>query len=177
MFTRQGDPGNALYLVQEGSIIELKEDDDDDNPYRTYREGYYFGEKALMLNILRLSTTKSKTLSTVLILSKGIIGRMVDGSHEVENALEKVMRNTVKLTLSKEQMARATENSDFQEHKVYPLLNKARNIRKKKSGRKGTLLRTQSAFEAVPKRRKSSVNEDQAVSTFLDGVADSVVVI
>ena len=55
------------------------------------------------------------------------------------------------------------------------LLNKARNIRKKKSGRKGTLLRTQSAFEAVPKRRKSSVNEDQAVSTFLDGVADSVV--
>ena len=172
-----GDPGNALYLVQEGCIIELKEDDDDDNPYRTYREGYYFGEKALMLNILRLSTTKSKTLSTVLILSKSIIGRMVDGSHEVENALEKVMRNTVKLTLSKEQMARATENSDFhREHKVYSmLLNKARNIRKKKSGRNATLLRTQSAFEAVPKKRKSSVDEDHAVSTFLDGVADSVV--
>ena len=172
-----GDPGNALYLVQEGSIIELKEEDDDDNPYRTYREGYYFGEKALMLNILRLSTTKSKTLSTVLILSKNIIGRMVDSSHEVENALEKVMRNTVKLTLSKEQMARATENSDFhREHKVYSmLLNKARNIRKRKSGRKGTLLRTQSAFEAVPKRNKSSTEDDQTANTFLDGVADSVV--
>jgi len=139
----KGDPGNALYLVQVGTIVELKGDDaviengeDKDDIFRTYREGSYFGEKALMLNILRLSTTKAKSLSTVLILSKHAIGRMVESSYDVASCLEKVMKATVKLTLSKEQMSRATENSNLRhrgQQKIYSmLLSKARNIRKKK---------------------------------------------
>ena len=91
------------------------------------------------------------------------------------------MKATVKLTLSREQMSRATENSNLRhrgQQKIYSmLLSKARNIRKKKGGRSSPLLRTQSAFEAKPKKRTSNDGnaKKEDVNNFLEDVTDTIV--
>merc|ERR1711871_413680 len=166
-----------------GTVVELKYESknehapENENIFRTYRDGAYFGEKALMLNLLRLSTTKAKTLSTVLILSKHEIGRIVGSSYDVAISLKKIMRSTIELSLSREQMASAQENPNFRtrgQQKVYSmLLSKARSIRKNGSGRGASLNRTQSAFEV--KSRKKKLDDSNNGASFLDDVTDTIV--
>ena len=74
---REGDPGQAIYLIQQGVIEELRYQQAD-KINRTYFEGSYFGEKALMLIIERLNTVRARTMATLLILSKHTIGNLVD---------------------------------------------------------------------------------------------------
>ena len=118
-------------------------------------------------------------ISTVLILSKHTIGRMVESSYDTAGALEKVFRSTLKVTLSKEQMSRAKSNSNLRnrtEQKAYSMLmSKARNIRKTGSGRNSSLLRTQSAFVSKPKRKNSPLNSRNEQTLDLDDVTDTKV--
>ena len=62
-------------------------------------------------------------------------------------------------------------------HTYTKILSKARNIRKKKGGRSSPLLRTQSAFDAKPKKRTSNDGnaKKEDVNNFLEDVTDTIV--
>jgi CRP-like cAMP-binding protein len=175
---REGDPGQAIYLIQQGVIEELRYQQAD-KINRTYFEGSYFGEKALMLNIERLNTVRARTMATLLILSKHTIGNLVDKSGDISNSLNQMLVSTVKLTISREQQSRAKENSGFKSKvnsKVYSLLlSKAKVIRgRTASGRSRNLTRTHSAFNMRKKKTLKKSSDEKETEKGVDTLFEDI---
>jgi len=55
---RQGDPGDLVYVVEEGAIELLR--DRDDEPFAELRPGRYFGEIAPLLRLPRSATARAR---------------------------------------------------------------------------------------------------------------------
>lgn len=58
---REGQIGDCFYIVNEGKLVAEKEEDGQPRPVYYYKEGDYFGELALMKNIVRQASIKALT--------------------------------------------------------------------------------------------------------------------
>lgn len=153
---KEGDVGDALYLIQVGIIEELRLDAAD-IAARVYHEGSYFGEKALMLKIDRLNTTRAKTMAVLLALNKDTIARLVDKSSRISAALKTMLVQTINLTISEEQQKRAKESNAFAgkvTSKVYALL-----LSKAKRARESDSLHTAGASSFTDSKRHSIISK------------------
>jgi len=64
----KGEEGDEFYIVEEGSLVALKEDSGKIEEVYKYNIGDYFGELALIKNIPR----QASVLSKVFLLSKKV---------------------------------------------------------------------------------------------------------
>lgn len=82
---REGDPGDAFYLLESGIAEAFKEGAE--GPVRSYKRGDYFGELALLDNKPRAASVISKTEVKVARLGR-------DGFKRLLGPLEDIMRRT-----------------------------------------------------------------------------------
>lgn len=66
----QGDPGLALYIVQEGSVAIIRKYENFEYKLATFSRGDFFGELALFENDTRTASAISETKSKIAVIFK-----------------------------------------------------------------------------------------------------------
>jgi CRP-like cAMP-binding protein len=67
---RQGEVGDCMYVIQEGEVVILLEEGDNEVHLATRREGDFFGEMALFDRDVRSATVRSKGSARILTVDK-----------------------------------------------------------------------------------------------------------
>ena len=70
IITRQGDVGNVMYVIQEGSVDIVREVDDHETLLRVAREGEFLGEMSIFDHEVRSATLRAKGDVKVLTIDK-----------------------------------------------------------------------------------------------------------
>lgn len=89
---KEGDPGNALYVVVEGEVVVYREGP----PRRELArlgEGAFFGEIAVITRFPRTSSVEATCETTVLEISTEVIGDVIDEYPEVLKVLLRFFRD------------------------------------------------------------------------------------
>src|SRR5229473_3049824 len=74
---RQGEPGDAFYLVARGSVGVYSGSETNETPVKVLHEGEPFGEMALLTNSTRTASIKTETDCEVLRLARGVFLEVV----------------------------------------------------------------------------------------------------
>jgi NADH dehydrogenase len=76
---RQGELGNAFYVVTEGSVEVLDRAAGEERPIRRLQPGDHFGELALSAGIRRTATVRALTDTTVIAIDRRDFGAIAQG--------------------------------------------------------------------------------------------------
>ena len=92
---REGDPGNALFIVLEGKVAITHGADGVEKPLATLTPGAYFGELALIDDQPRFATARAEENSVLRILYKSHFDQLSEGNkalaiHVMGNLLKAV---------------------------------------------------------------------------------------
>jgi cAMP-dependent protein kinase regulator len=76
---RQGEDGDELFFVEEGELDCFKKfkKDEDDKYLKTYKPGESFGELALLYNVPRAASIRSKTDSKLFVLDRDCFNNII----------------------------------------------------------------------------------------------------
>lgn len=104
---RQGDPGNALYLINEGQIDIVTGSDGDRKTIATLGAGQSFGEMALLNNDSRTATAVAAENTQLLKIGKDQFDALMEISPGLRKAVEqlnskRILQNVQNLRGSKE---------------------------------------------------------------------------
>jgi CRP/FNR family cyclic AMP-dependent transcriptional regulator len=80
---REGDPGKALFVVVEGSVVISRAAADGEHVLRTLGPGACFGEMALIDDFPRSATARVTAPTRLLILYKSDFDALVDGEPRI----------------------------------------------------------------------------------------------
>ncbi|MDN3505542.1 MAG: FAD-dependent oxidoreductase [Rhabdochlamydiaceae bacterium] len=89
----QGDVGDYLYIITEGSVEVLREQECGCKRVATLSKGEYFGEMALVHQKTRSATIKCLESTNVLALKKSDFGLLVANFSELRESFEKTSEN------------------------------------------------------------------------------------
>jgi CRP/FNR family transcriptional regulator, cyclic AMP receptor protein len=79
VIVRQGDPGDCMYVVQEGQVEVVSEREGDEFRLALLGEGEFFGEMAIFERKPRSATVRAKGQARVLSVDrKNFLGRIHD---------------------------------------------------------------------------------------------------
>ena len=73
----QGEVGNCMYVVQQGSVQVTRETEDQEVPLAMVHEGGFFGEMALFGEDLRTATVRARGQTTVLTVDQHTLLRQI----------------------------------------------------------------------------------------------------
>ena len=87
---RQGDTGKEMFVVESGRLQAsvITPDGKDLGIVKTYREGEYFGELALMRDESRAATVTAMDEGTLLVLERQVVHRLLQDLHGTELSKE-----------------------------------------------------------------------------------------
>lgn len=74
---KEGDQGNEMYLVEQGSLVALKQINGKPKDVFEYSTGDYFGELALLKRVPRQASIRAKTKCTLLCITKEVFDRLI----------------------------------------------------------------------------------------------------
>lgn len=106
---RQGDLGDALYIILEGSAEVVLESHGEQKVIATLGSGDYFGEQALLNNRTRAATIRCIRPMNVLALRKGDFSALTANLPELHDSFQRVMEQ--RMVAQKESADRAAEDS------------------------------------------------------------------
>lgn len=96
---RQGDPGNTLYVVAEGSVDVISE-----GPPRvtlsTLGEGAFFGEIALVTDQVRSATIEAREHTQLIAIARDVVSELLAEHPDVLNVLLRFLRQRLVETLT-----------------------------------------------------------------------------
>lgn len=88
---RQGDPGDAFYVIEKGKCsVQITDPDGNQKEVAKLGKGEYFGEMALLSNAPRSATIKALAETELLVLSKEDFDKMILATLASSGGLEKV---------------------------------------------------------------------------------------
>jgi len=80
---RQGEPGEHLYIILEGSVDVQVEVEGLSKVVNTLHKGQFFGEMSLLTGEPRSATVVAKTVLRVLVIGKQALSRVLDGNADL----------------------------------------------------------------------------------------------
>ena len=99
---KEGDPGNALFVLLHGRVVVEKQSHGDGNvSVAELGPGSFFGEFALLSDRKRHATVRAVTDCEVIEIARKVIGRLAKSHKDVARALRKFYRHRLLDTLSK----------------------------------------------------------------------------
>ena len=72
----EGDLGDSVYVIEKGECEVIKEESGESKTVATLEAGNYFGEMALLSDVMRNATVRAKTALDVLLIPKGDFNRL-----------------------------------------------------------------------------------------------------
>lgn len=103
---RQGDLGDALYIILDGSAEVVLESNGDQEVIATLAAGDYFGEQALLNNRTRAATVRCVRPMNVLALRKGDFSALTNNLPDMHASFERVMKERM---VAQQDIANRTE--------------------------------------------------------------------
>lgn len=94
---RRGDVGDALFVVSEGEVDILA--NDDEASLKTLTEGAFFGEIALLADQPRMATVRARTDARLLAIDRAMVQELIDASPEIPKILLRFVRDRLVETL------------------------------------------------------------------------------
>lgn len=88
---RQGEPGDSLYLVQEGEVGVLLAVDGAEREVATLRAGDFFGEMSLMTGDPRTATVAAKVDSTCFVVDHRSFQRLLEAKPKVAEDITTIL--------------------------------------------------------------------------------------
>jgi CRP-like cAMP-binding protein len=89
---RQGDPGDALYVIAEGEVVVLAKVDGVDREVGRLGDGAFFGEIALLTSQPRGATIRASSSARLLALRRDDLARLLERSPEIVKILLRFVR-------------------------------------------------------------------------------------
>jgi CRP/FNR family transcriptional regulator, cyclic AMP receptor protein len=93
---RQGDKGDAAFLVKSGSVAIFREADGRRIPLATIRRGELFGEMAVIDNSARMATAFTLEESTLMMISVDVMMDKIRKSDPFIKALVHMLMNNLR---------------------------------------------------------------------------------
>ncbi len=85
----QGEPGDKFYIIVRGVVtVTGRDDSGPEKMFAVLQDGDYFGEIALLMDVPRTATVRTRTESLFLTLSRGSFSRMLDRDPRLREKLE-----------------------------------------------------------------------------------------
>jgi CRP/FNR family transcriptional regulator, cyclic AMP receptor protein len=111
IIVHQGEVGNCMYVVQDGDVEVLKEENGIQTVVNTMRKGDIFGEMAIIERTVRSSTVRASSPARVLTVDKKTFLRRVQEDPSLALSVLKIMsqrirRLDVQVTSLKQELAR-----------------------------------------------------------------------
>ena len=89
---RQGGPADKFFIIVEGEVDVLREDDGEERTINTLGPGDYFGEVAILRDSPRIATVKAKPPTTLLAMDRDSLRSLVAGSLGTTEEFDRVIR-------------------------------------------------------------------------------------
>jgi nitroimidazol reductase NimA-like FMN-containing flavoprotein (pyridoxamine 5'-phosphate oxidase superfamily) len=89
---RQGAPADKFFIIVEGEVDIVREDDGEEKTINTLGPGDYFGEVAILRDSSRIATVKAKTQTTLLAMDRDSLKSLVAGSLGTTEEFDRVIR-------------------------------------------------------------------------------------
>jgi CRP-like cAMP-binding protein len=101
VIVREGDPGEALYIIKSGTVTVNTTRDDQDVPLARLARGACFGEVALLSGRPRTATVVAAEDCTLLCFHRQAIEAVLNAYPKVRKLLETVVRGRARDTIEK----------------------------------------------------------------------------
>jgi nitroimidazol reductase NimA-like FMN-containing flavoprotein (pyridoxamine 5'-phosphate oxidase superfamily) len=89
---RQGAPADKFFIIVEGEVEVLREDDGQERTLNTLGPGDYFGEVAILRDSSRIATVRAKSPTTLLAMDRDSLRSLVAGSLGTTEEFDRVIR-------------------------------------------------------------------------------------
>ena len=89
---RQGGPADKFFIIVEGEVEVLREDDGEERTLNVLGPGDYFGEVAILRDSSRIATVKATTPTTLLSMDRDALKSLVAGSLGTTEEFDQVIR-------------------------------------------------------------------------------------
>jgi CRP-like cAMP-binding protein len=101
VIVRQGDVGNAMYVIQEGSVEVILESDGREIPLMEHGEGAFFGEMAIFDRDVRSATVRALTDARILTVDRKNFMRRVHADPSLAFRLVETMSKRIRELVDK----------------------------------------------------------------------------
>jgi CRP/FNR family transcriptional regulator, cyclic AMP receptor protein len=96
VIVHQGDVGNCMYVVQDGEVDVLKEENGIETVVNTMRKGDIFGEMAIVERTVRSSTVRASSPARVLTIDKKTFVRRIQEDPSLALSVLKIMSQRIR---------------------------------------------------------------------------------
>lgn len=96
IIVHQGDPGDCMFVIQDGDVEVLKEEDGTATLVDTMHTGDIFGEMALIEHTVRSSTVRATSTVRVLTIDKKTFFRRVQEDPSLALSVLKAMSQRIR---------------------------------------------------------------------------------
>lgn len=80
VIVRQGAPANTFFIIAEGEVVVLREDNGEEHTVATLTRGQFFGEMALLRDLPRTATVRATVPTTLLTMDRDAFRAIVSHS-------------------------------------------------------------------------------------------------
>ena len=89
---RQGDPADTFFIIVEGEVEVIREDDGEPRTLATLKRGQFFGEIAILRQLPRVATVKAVTPTTLLAMERQAFQGLVAHSMGTTQDFDRVIQ-------------------------------------------------------------------------------------
>lgn len=89
---RQGGPADKFFIIVEGDVEVVREDDGEERTINVLGAGDYFGEVAILRDSTRIATVRATARTTLLTMDRDALRSLVAGSLGTTEEFDRVIR-------------------------------------------------------------------------------------
>lgn len=96
VIVRQGTPGEKFFIIVEGEVEVLREDDGSETSVAVLKSGQFFGEMAILQDIPRTATVRAASQAKLLAMHKDVFQRLVAQSLSTTDDFDRIIRERMR---------------------------------------------------------------------------------
>jgi uncharacterized protein YhbP (UPF0306 family)/quercetin dioxygenase-like cupin family protein len=95
VIVRQGGPADKFFIIVDGEVEVLREDDGEERTLNVLGTGDYFGEVAILRDSSRIATVRATAQTTLLTMDRDALKTLVAGSLGTTEEFDQVIRDRI----------------------------------------------------------------------------------
>lgn len=96
VIVRQGTPGEKFFIIVDGEVEVVREDDGDERPVAVLTSGQFFGEMAILEDIPRTATVRAVSHAKLLAMHRDMFQHLVAQSLATTDDFDRIVRERMR---------------------------------------------------------------------------------